>query len=281
MSQDHALFDALGPRARRRTRIASALSATALLALGAMLVVAFANRGQLDPEAWAWLSDGPMLAFLGVGLANTLLCTIAAAALAFPIGLALALLRTSHHRSVQRCAGLWVEVFRTIPLLLAIYFVLAVGPSLGWNPPLFWKLVIPIALCASPVIAEVIRAGLSAIPAGQLDAAAALGMRPRQVSRWVRVPQAVRSMAPALVTQLVAIVKDSTLGYAVSFPELLRQAQNLSAYTGRLIQTTIVAAALFFLLNLTLAHFAERVMARAQHTRTIQQRLASSREPTG
>lgn len=250
------LFDAPGPRTRRRMRIASAAATVLLGGVAGCVIWAFWAHGQLAANRWAVFFDWSVIQFLLVGLANTLICTLASCAIAFPLGLGLALLRCAQRRWVARAATLWIELFRTVPLLLVVYIALALGPSLGVNPPLFWKLTFAIVLCASPVIAEVIRAGIEAVPAGQREAGIAVGLSPRRLTRLIVLPQALRIMAPALVTQVVAVVKDTTLGYAVSFPELLKQSQNLSAFTGDLIQTTLVVSLVYIGLNATLSHLA-------------------------
>ncbi|HLP23071.1 MAG TPA: amino acid ABC transporter permease [Microbacteriaceae bacterium] len=266
MNRDRPLFDPPGPRARRRIRTLNAVSGAGIAIVLGVTLWAFAARGQLAPDRWSFLTDGAMLQFLGVGLVNTLACASAAALLSFPLGVALALCRHSRHMWLARPAALWIEVFRSVPLLLVILVALTLGPSLGFNPSLFWKLVLAIVLCVSPVVAEVVRAGMRAVPRGQIEAATALGLRPAAVKRLLIVPQALRMMAPALLSQLVAIVKDSTLGYAVGFPELLKQSQTLSAFTGHLIQVTLVVSVMFVLLNLALSRIAGRVAQRARST---------------
>lgn len=93
----------------------------------------------------------------------------------------------------------------------------------GINLPILWKLVVPIILVNVAVLAEVFRAGILAVDRGQYEAAAALGLRDGVAMRAVILPQAIRFVVPALVTQLVALLKDSTLGYVVSYPELMKQ----------------------------------------------------------
>lgn len=250
------LFDAPGPRGRLRIRIATIVSLLALTGLGAWAVWLFASNGQLEADRWVEFTQWPYIRFLLDGLWATLWCTLVASLISFPLALALALGRLSRRRWVSVPVGMWVEVFRTIPLLLMIYVFIGWLPSLGFNPPVLWKLVLPIVLCASPVIAEVFRAGILALPKGQSEAAAALGLSPAQAQRHVILPQAFRLMMPSLITQVVNLLKDSTLGYAASFAELMHQGQVLAAFTGNLIQTYLVIGGIYIVINLALSQFA-------------------------
>jgi glutamate transport system permease protein len=115
---------------------------------------------------------------------------------------------------------------------------------------------VPIVLVNVAVLAEIFRAGILAVDRGQYEAAAALGLREGTAMRSVILPQAVRMVVPTLVTQLVALLKDSTLGYVVSYPELLKQANNLTVFTHLLVQTYLIVAAVYVLMNLLLSRFA-------------------------
>lgn len=277
------LFDAPGPRARRRIAWLTALSILVFLALVGWAVWLFGSQGQLAADKWVAFTQWPYIQFLLEGLGNTMLCTVVAGVVAFPLGLFLALGRLSRRRWIAKGAGAWVEVFRTIPLLLLIYVFIGALPPLGINPPIFWKLVIPIILCSSAVIAEVFRAGILALPRGQTEAASALGLTRAQTMRRVILPQAIRLMVPSLVTQVVSLLKDSTLGYAASYPELMKQAQNLTAYTGDLIQTYLVVAVVYIVLNAALSQFAawlERRQGRRTSRRRAQHLLAGELTPS-
>ncbi len=267
MSTGTLLFDAPGPRAKRRILVATILSVLAFAALAAGALWLFASHGQLAPAKWVAFTQWPYIRFLLDGLGNTILCTVVAGAISFPFGLMLALGRLSRRRWLSRISGAWVEVFRTIPLLLLIYVFIGVLPQFGINPDVFWKLVIPIVVCSSAVIAEVFRAGILALPRGQTEAAASLGLSPSQAMRRVLLPQAIRLMVPSLVTQVVSLLKDSTLGYAASYPELMKQAQNLTAYTGDLIQTYLVVSVVYIILNMLLSQFASWLERRGRNAR--------------
>lgn len=253
------LFDDPGPRARRRIRVATAVTAVVIAAVVALAVVRFAGAGQLAADRWAEFTQWPYIRFLAVGLGQTLLATAVAGVVAFPLAMLLALGRLSDRRAVRVPCTAWIEFFRSIPLLLLVYLFVGGLPALGLNVPIFFKLVIPIIVCSSAVIAEVFRAGILALPRGQSEAAAAIGLTRGQALRTVIVPQAVRLVVPSLVTQVISLLKDSTLGYAASYPELMKSATNLTAYTHHLIQTYLVVAVIYVVINLLLSLLARRL----------------------
>jgi glutamate transport system permease protein len=166
--------------------------------------------------------------------------------------------------ALQRFAAGYVELFRSLPLLLLIFAFLLALPPLGLNLPIFWKLVVPIVMVNVAVLAEVFRAGIRALDRGQFEAAAAIGLTHWQSMRIVVLPQAIRMMAPALVAQLVSLLKDSTLGYVVSYPELMKQANGLTVYTHLLVQTFPIVACIYVAINLLLSQLAHWLERRSQ-----------------
>lgn len=256
------LFDAPGPRGRVRIRILTVLGVLLVAALLGLALWQFARSGQLGRSRWQPLFQISYLRFLVDGLVGTLVATVISAVASFPLGMLLALGRLSRKGIVHRLSATYVELFRSIPLLLLIYAFLLALPRLGINLPQLWQLVVPIVLVNAAVLAEIFRAGINAVDPGQREAALALGMRDGTAMRSVILPQAVRLVVPALVTQLVALLKDSTLGYVVSFPELMKQSDNMLAYTHLLVQTYLVIAALYVLVNFLLARLAGRLERR-------------------
>jgi glutamate transport system permease protein len=232
----------------------------ALVLLAGLLALAlyqFGRSGQLGRSRWLPFVQASYLDFLWQGFVGTITATVLAALVSFPLGVVLALGRLSRVRVLRLAATGYVELFRSIPLLLLIYAFLLALPRFGINLPILWKLVVPIILVNVAVLAEVFRAGILAVDRGQYEAAAALGLRDGVAMRTVILPQAVRFVVPALVTQLVALLKDSTLGYVVSYPELMKQANNLTVYTHLLVQTYLIVAAIYVVVNLLLSRFAE------------------------
>jgi glutamate transport system permease protein len=256
MSANRVLFDEPGPRGRRRIRIWSVLVLVLVALLIGVALRQFDAHGQLAADRWRPFIQASYLRFLWHGLEGTLKATAMSAVLAFPLGALLALLRLSRTTVVRVLATLWIELFRSVPLLLLIYAFLLALPRYHVNLPIFWKLVVPIVLVGSASAAEVFRAGVLALDPGQAEAAAAIGLRYWQSMRLVVLPQAVRLVLPALVTQLVSLLKDSTLGYVVSYPELMRQGQSLTVYTHLLVQTYLIVAVIYVVINLLLSRLA-------------------------
>jgi glutamate transport system permease protein len=253
---EELLFDVPGPRARRRIRIATAASVLVLGALAVLMLRQFTAHGQLAAAQWRMFTDWPIIRFLLGGVGQTLLVTAVAAALALPLGALIALVRLSRSRWPRALARGYVELFRAVPLLLLLYVFLFALPRAGLTFPVFWQLVIPIVLGNAAAFAEIFRAGVLALDRGQSEAAHSLGMTYWQAMAWVVIPQAVRRLVPTLVSQLVRLLKDSTLGYVVSYLELLHKAQVLGEYYHSVLPTYLVAAACFVLINTALSALA-------------------------
>jgi len=256
---NRVLFDAPGPRARRRIVLLTVLSVVVVLGVIGLALKQLGDNGQLESYRWSAFTTGPYLRVLGQGLLGTLKATGMSAVLAFPIGALLALMRLSPRRAVRWLGTGYIELFRSIPLLLLIYAFLLALPRYHVNLPIFWKLVIPIVMVSSAVIAEVIRAGVRALDRGQTEAAQAIGLRYWQALRLVVLPQAIRLVLPTLIAQLVTLLKESTLGYAVSYPELMKQGDFLTARTHLLIQTYVIIAVIYVVINFLLGQLAGAV----------------------
>ena len=120
----------------------------------------------------------------------------------------------------------------------------------------FWMITLPVALAASGVLAEVFRAGMYAVPKGQTEAALSLGMSPLHVKLKIVFPQAIRMVIPSLISQLVVVVKDTTVAYVVSFPDLLQNARVLITNYDALVSTYFVVAIIYILINYGINQFA-------------------------
>jgi glutamate transport system permease protein len=246
------LFDAPGPKGRARILLISVISVLAILALLGLGLWQFQRNGQLAADKWIPYLRRDYLAFLGRGLMGTLEATAVAAVIAFPFGLVLALGRISRLRALSTVAAVWIEFFRGIPMLLVVYAFLLALPAYGVTFPRFWMLVIPMILVSSATTAEVFRAGIGAVDRGQNEAAAAVGLSPGQTMRHVILPQAVRLVLPSLILALVSLLKDSTLGYVVSFNELQFQGKTMVSITRFLVQTYLVVSVIYIVLNFLL-----------------------------
>ncbi|MDR0836787.1 MAG: amino acid ABC transporter permease [Propionibacteriaceae bacterium] len=257
-----AIFDLPGPRGKLIIRVVTTISLAGIAVLLYFAYLQFRDSGQLNPDRWEYFTRDTTVVFLANGFKRTAIAASWSALIALPLGLLLAIGRLSRRTWLRWPATGVIEFFRGIPLLLIVYVFLFVLPGYGFNPDKLWKLVIPIALCAAATIAEVFRAGILALPAGQSEAGAAVGMTDSQVFWSIVLPQAVRIVIPSLVSNVVILLKDTTLGYVVSYSELMQSARQLSAYTHLLIQPYLIIAVFYVVLNCLISYGARALDAR-------------------
>jgi len=256
------LGDDLGPRGRRRVAMATAVS-VGLIALVIFLAVGrLRTTGQLDKSRWEPLADTAVLKFLLGGLANTLKAALTAMALALVIGLVMALGRLTRNPLTRNLAGTYVEFFRAVPLLLLILFAGLGLPRYGVDWGAFWFLVAALTAYNSAVLAEIFRAGILSLDRGQGEASSAIGLSYWQSMSLVLVPQAVRRMVPSIVAQLVTLLKDTSLGFVITYEELLRRSRSTGEFFSNPLQTLVVVALMYILVNFTLGRVAAWLEAR-------------------
>ena len=256
------LADALGPRGRRQARVASMVAGVVIAGL---VVVAFnrlSDRGQLDARLWEPFTEWPVLKFLLGGVGTTVKAAAAAMVGALAVGALMALARLARTRLLRLVAATYVEFFRGVPLYLLIVFCGFGLPQSGIDIPLFWALVLGLTLYNSAILGEVFRAGILSLDRGQSEAAYTLGLGYWQSMRLVVVPQAVRRMVPAIVSQLVTLLKDTSLGVVILVEELLRRTQIIGEFYDNILPATIVAAAVYIVINYTLSQVARRLEVR-------------------
>ena len=264
------LFDAPGPRGRRRIAVASALATVALAGLLAAGTWQLWRAGQLEYPSWRYFLGQSIVRYLAQALGDTLAATAVGAGLSFPLGVALGWLRLSRHRWLRLVVGTGIDAMRAVPMLLLIYFFLLAVPRWGLTLPSFWMLTIPIVMCVSATTAEVFRSGVLALDRGQREAAWALGMGEGLTMRLVLAPQALRLMLPTLITQLVTILKNTSLGYVVAYGELMYSARLLSnsaQAAHRLdvyLPAYLIVAVFFVAINWALGAVARRLEARTR-----------------
>ena len=264
------LFDEPGPRGRRRIAVVSVVATVVVLGLLAAALHQLAAQGQLAYPKWRYFLGQSIVRYLGIALGSTLLVTVVSAVLSFPLGVALGWARLGAGRCGRAVVGAWIDAMRAVPMLLLIYFFLLAVPNFGPTLPSFWMLVIPIVMCTSATTAEVFRSGVLALDRGQSEAATALGLSRSPTMRLILAPQALRIMLPTLVTQLVTILKDSSLGYVVSYAELMyagnvlitstRQNQHLDIY----LPAYIIVSVLYIVINWGLGALARAIEARTR-----------------
>jgi glutamate transport system permease protein len=241
-------------------------------------VARLAAKGSLDPELWRVLTDGAVQRLIGRGLVATLRAAVVAMALSIAVGAVLAVGRLSRRSWVAGLAGVWVELFRGLPLLLLILFLFLGLPAVGVTISVFWALVAGLTLYNSAVLGEIFRAGILSLPKGQTEAAYAIGLRRGQTLRLILVPQAVRRMLPALISQLVTLLKDTSLGFVIGYAELLRNGRTAVEFLGGRYSIPIYTAiaVVYIAVNASLSFLARWLDRRTQRKfgQTVQPSVA-------
>ncbi|MFI1482522.1 amino acid ABC transporter permease [Streptomyces sp. NPDC020747] len=256
------LYDAQGPRAKRRNIVFSVVFLAALAAVLWWMYGMLDEKGQLQWALWKPFLTGTEAwnTYLWPGLQNTLKAAALAMVIALPLGAVLGIARLSEHAWVRVPAGVVVEFFRAIPVLVLMIFGLALFSeytNVNTDDRPLYAVVTGLVLYNAAVLAEIVRAGILSLPKGQSEAAMAVGLRKNQVMRFILLPQAVTAMLPAIVSQLVVIVKDTALGGAVlTYTELLAAASAMIGYYGNPIASFTVVAVIFIVINFALTSFA-------------------------
>jgi glutamate transport system permease protein len=259
------LYDVAGPRARRRNAIGGVVGALVLLAVVGLVVRQLAANGQFEAQRWTPFVEEPLLwqGTLSALVFGTLQAAGWALVLALVLGVLLACGRLSSQPLFQLPSVAVIEFFRGVPLLLLIFFFFLGFPlAFGINLPLLWALVLGLMLYNGAVIAEIVRAGVLALPRGQTEAALAIGLTRGQTLRAVLLPQSFRIMLPALISQLVVLVKDTSLGFIIGYLELLAYSERAAENLGNPIQMLGLAALIYIVINLSLSRFAVYVEGR-------------------
>lgn len=271
----NVLYDEPGPKARRRAMIGTVVGALLLLGLTAVAVGRLAERGQFEFELWSPLvnpnDDNFVLVWrlLGRGLLATLIAAGLAIALSLVIGTLLAVARLMLGRVGRAPVIFVIELFRGLPVIITIFYVYILIRSTRTDISFLpgedglWFLVIGLTLYNSVIIAEIVRAGVNSLPRGQKEAALAVGMTRWRSMQNVELPQAFRTMLPALISQLVVILKDTSLVAVLGlYTELLRRGNLISLNLDNPIQVLFVVGVIFILINYALSKLAELVERR-------------------
>jgi len=255
--QQTVLFDASGPRARRLTLLLSVVGALLVAGVLALVLLRLDDKGQLNPTLWLHALDANAWTnYYLPGLQKTVEAAAVAIVGALTFGLVFGLGRLARSALVRLVAGTVVEFFRAVPVLLMMIFFYLLLATADVENSSFWGVVIGLILYNGAVVAELVRSGVYGLPQGQREAALSVGLSRGQSLRSVELPQALVAMLPALVSQLVVVLKDSALGAIISYAELLQQARRLGAGQGNILQALAVAAALFILINWALTRLA-------------------------
>lgn len=264
------LYDLPGPRARARNRMLGVLVTIGIVVLIGFIGYRFWVTGQFEGRRWEWLLYKDLQLQLLAALGATLRAFVVGAVLALAVGLLLAVARLSEHGWLRAPAYVVVELFRAIPLVVLIFFLFYATPQAGLRLGVFWSLVVGLTIYNGSVLAEVFRAGVQSVPRGQSEAAYALGLSKNQVMRTVLVPQAVRTMLPTIVSQLVVLLKDTALGFLITYQELLFEARyfgSLAEFGRPIIPTALVIGTIYITLCVALSALASHLERRNRRNR--------------
>ncbi|MEV4267167.1 amino acid ABC transporter permease [Kribbella sp. NPDC049584] len=267
-----ALYDVPGPRAQLRNRVLNVVVILLVAGAVAWVVYRLNATGQFESRRWVQFQYTAIQNQLLDGLLNTLKAAGLAAVLAMLMGAVFAAARISDHKWVRVPATFVVELFRAIPLLILMFFFYygSLQYHLGLTP--FWAVVFGLTLYNGSVLAEIFRAGIAAVPKGQREASYAIGLRKNQVVRLVLLPQAISAMLPAIVSQLVVLLKDTALGFIITYAELLYVAKQMGGrlqYGFPYIPTYIVVAVIYIGLCSLLSLLARYLEGRSRRRRRI------------
>lgn len=255
------LYDTPGPRARQRNILLSVVFFVLLALLLWWIWQTLDDKGQLTSAMWKPFVQGDTwTTYLFPGLGNTLKAAALAMVIALPLGAVFGIARLSDHRWVRVPSAVVVEFFRAIPVLLLMLFaneLYSRYTNVTSEDRPFYAVVTGLVLYNASVLAEVVRAGILSLPRGQTEAAYAIGLRKTQTMTSILLPQAVTAMLPAIVSQLVVIVKDTALGgVMIGYNELLNSRSTLAANFANVIPSFIVVAAIYIVVNFILTSFA-------------------------
>jgi glutamate transport system permease protein len=254
------LYDVPGPRGKMANVVISLLCLGGLVGGLWWVLSALAEKGQLSPEKWQpFLTPEMWQTYLLPGIQGTLQAAAMAIVLAIILGILLGVGRLSENRLIRYGSGAVVEFFRAIPLLILMIFCFQLFADYSLFPSTelaVAAVVTGLALSNGAVIAEIVRAGIRSLPRGQSEAAVALGLGNGQTLRMVLLPQAVTAMLPALVAQLVVALKDTALGYQITYVEAVRQGIQAGSAYSNYVPALLVIALVMIAINLVLSKLA-------------------------
>ena len=277
MNAQPTLFDVPGPRARRRHAILTVLGVLLALAGLAAVVRKMDDTSQLEGYMWTPFLKGEVWTeYLVPGLWGTFKAAVISVVLAGLFGLVFGIGRLSRNRVIRWSSGVVVEFFRAVPVLIMMIFAFSIYARNQVFPnelnPLA-AVVTGLTLYNGSVIAELVRSGVHNLPKGQTEAGLSIGLTAGQTLRSIQLPQALTAMLPALVGQMVVVLKDSALGYGITYLELLNWSKTLGSAYANTVPAYMVAALLFVLINYVLGRLANWVQER------VNRRGTGSRDP--
>jgi glutamate transport system permease protein len=267
------LYDNAGPKARARYRLIGVVGTAVVLAVLLFIVYRLIVTDQFTADKWEFIEYSAIQITILQGLLGTLGAFVVAAILSLLFGAVFAAGRMSDHRWLNGPSTAIVEFFRAIPLLVLMFILFfGVSKSLGINISAFWAVVLGLMLYNGSVFAEIFRAGVRALPRGQTEAAYGLGMRKTQVMVNVLLPQALRSMLPTIISQLVVVLKDTALGFIIGYFELLYVVRLIGGQIQLdrpIIQVGMVVAVIYIAMCAVLSWFANYLDKRTKRSAKV------------
>ncbi len=253
-------FDEPGPVGRRRTRIVTAVSILVFVGVLAWMGSLLWEKGQFSASKWTpFLEKSTWTAYYIPGIEGTLKAAGLAIIFANVLGLILGVSRLAQITVIRVVAGAIVEFFRAVPVLILMLFFYFLFAGILPNPAQapFWGVVFGLTLYNGSVIAELVVSGVKNLPGGQREAGLALGMTSGKTLRVILLPQALITMMPSMVAQLVIILKDTALGYTITYFELLNRAKTFGSAYQNYLPALFVAALIFIVINAALSRLAK------------------------
>ncbi|MDQ1083540.1 MULTISPECIES: amino acid ABC transporter permease [Microbacterium] len=276
------LYDVPGPKAVARNRVLGVLTILVVLAIVGFFVWRLADTGQFTAQKWSAFTYTNVWIDVLKATGATLAAFAAAAVGALALGFVLAIGRLSDHAWVRWPFTAVIEVFRAIPVLVFMFLLYYGFPVIGIRMEPYWAVVIALVCYNGSVLAEVIRAGVESLPRGQAEAGYAIGLRKAGVMRLVLLPQAVRAMMPVIIAQLVVTLKDTALGFVITYPELLFYAKYIGAQPtvgSPIVPATIIVAVIYIALCLLLSFVANLVEKRLRRSPRVAQVASAVQAP--
>lgn len=265
MSSEIVLFDAPGPQARRRHTLLTVVGIVLAAVIAYLVVRKMGEANQLQGSLWSpFVTDKEVWTqYLLPGLLGTIKAAALSVVFAGILGLLLGAGRLSSNRWLRGLCGAVVEFFRSVPVLIMMVFAyfgyFATSDLVSATTAPLAAVVLALTLYNGSVIAELVRSGVFSLPKGQAEAGLSIGLSPGQTLRSIQLPQALTAMLPALVGQLVVVLKDTALGVIITYPELLNAAKTLGSSYANTVPAYIVAAVIFIVINYALTRVAAAV----------------------
>nr|WP_205266674.1 amino acid ABC transporter permease [Mycolicibacterium sphagni] len=265
------MFDAPGPRARVRNRVISGVTIVVAALVVWAVVARLASKGQLTEAKWhPFVTPNLWKTYVLPGIEGTLTAAALSIVLALILGFLLGVGRLSHNGFIRWPSAVIVEFFRAVPVLIMMifaYFLYALYDTFPSKYLALAGVVTGLTLYNGAVIAEIVRAGVNSLPRGQGEAAAAVGLTWGQTMRSILLPQAITSMLPVLVSQLVVVLKDTAIGYQITFVEMVRQGTVVGSSYGNYVPALIVIAVLMISVNFALSVAATKLEKRLRRSK--------------